>query len=371
MNNKKWISRFIIDSGVPMESGTFEFENCLVEATNVHKKFFEYFHGIFNHPSGLKMITIVLEESSEMEIVQIYHKNFETLEKLLNRISLIGYCNSALLVHVSTTILECEAGENFETLITHHIVPKKYGVSFPPKGFNELKKVSADFEISLGFFRRALTTNSLEEKILMLSTCLERRAWTETTDTVKKIVCDNDKCQFSPNFLVCEKCGNERNNDTGQKATKRYLKEVLSQKIELDNDDIKNGKTVKKIVKDFDEARNKIAHGSGERGKEFLDNIEDSINNVQSSVAAILAERLESNFVNANYSWVKDNLIKISGKRDAEGFECEIKSEHLIFNSIVSQAPNSAKGQLLLDLGSYLVIPFRIFPELREFYLPK
>jgi Apea-like HEPN len=376
MSTKKWISRLIIDSGVPLESGSFEFEGCMIETIDVPSSFSEYFPNKFENISGLKMVTIIVEMSEDLDIFEVYLKTLEVLDKLLNRISLLGYCNSNLLMHVSTTDFRCEIDGNFESLVTDQIVPKNYKLSFPLDVIQKIEPIPYDLEVSLSFFRRALTTNSLEEKILMLSTCLERIAGSEATDTVKKIVCDNCKCNFIPDILVCEKCNKERKNDTGQKATKRYLKQILTKQLELmprkylNKDEIK---PVNRIINDFDEARNKVAHGGGERDLEFFVSMEESIAHVQDAIATLLAQRLGCDFVNANFSWVKQPLMRMSGRKIGLGDYLfnPIRSNYSIINLVIDQAPDDSKGKLTLDFGKYFVNPFEKFPDLAEFYLPR
>jgi predicted nucleic-acid-binding Zn-ribbon protein len=229
---------------------------------------------IENNPQ-VKLLTILFDYS-DLPIEEVYFTSINIVNKFLSRISLLGYCASEILTHIITTIDKIDVGVPFKVLSTDILHSREFRFSINKSFIDKVSKFHDEYlEDALSFLWKALSTDSLEEKIIMLSACLEKLGSIECEEFTK---------------ITCHKCKNEEY--TSIKATKRYLKELL-----------KSYGASQKQVNDFlDRDRNKIAHGGGKRDIAFYSDLKKSILNIQHLIVEIMSNRFNADLVNSTTS---------------------------------------------------------------------
>jgi hypothetical protein len=162
---------------------------------------------------------------------------------MIDRISLIGYCEARILGLISVCKEQVAPEEDFA------IIQMNY---FKERWVNNIKPEQLLFQTSekneryLRLLRDALNTPSLEEKLLRYFSLIEQIAQDESSETIKQ---------------TCGECGHEI--DTGMKKTNAFIREVLT----------KYGIS-KKDVNTITTYRGKIAHGGGRRSQQYFLDIE-------------------------------------------------------------------------------------------------
>lgn len=321
-SEKRWKSCFIIFSEVIIANDTYNIDDFILKVEPIPDII------QVDKSSRFKLITNSFAISSADSIENAYLKSINGVKTFLNRISLIGYCETQLVSHWITTIEKCEVGEKFEVLssVIRNVRDFKYEIT--PASLLKLSKTKEPYlEIALSFLKRALSTQSLEEKIIMLASCLERLGLEECKDY---------------SHTKCEKCGYEV--VTNNKLTKRWSKEILKQK----------GATSTAIANFLERDRNKIAHGGGERDVAFYSDLKQSILKIQHLIVEIMAERYDAEFVNSQTSVIDLPFVVYEYEKGEMGYAMTkkpIKFSSMAGISIINNASKRAKENLTFEVG--------------------
>ena len=262
--------------------------------------------------------------AKDKDINEIHAKSLEVLNRFLNRLSLVGFCKTEIIKHFSTSLSLCEIGQSFDVLWSGIQYEIKYNCEITSKDLIASENEDdIKYEQALDLFRKALATDSYEEKIIFLTTCLER-------------IGEKDCQEYVENKYKCSKCGYEGRMRATYKATRNYIRQVLF------NDSGKD--------KDLFGKRHAIAHG-GSRNGAFYDSLAEPIGNSIATIASILAEKFGLNFVNATNIFSKScweihtfNTTKIGSKVNitVENGGGQIP----IVVSIIETAPHNSKEKL-------------------------
>lgn len=320
-----WKSIFIIYSEVEICNSQLHFQGSVL----CIEDFSEQINDSVNNQQ-LKLLTVILDV--EDKIQEVYLKSLDIVEKFLDFASLIGYCEVQMLDHIITIPTYSEVGKEFEGLSSKIIHKRTYKEGITATDLlkiGQIGVVNQYLEIALSFLRRALSTQSLEEKIIMLASCLEKIASVESNEYVK---------------TKCAECGHEK--DTSMKATKRFLKDIL----------VKKGASNKEVQNFLDRDRNKVAHGGGVRDVKFYSELKESILKVQHLVVEIMSEKLGVDLVNSGTSVIDlpaaiyKYIKQADGSFDLTG-EDAIRFYSIAGISRVNNMSERAKSNLTLDLA--------------------
>lgn len=279
-----WKTIFVIYSAVGIAKGEYKYKNAEINIDYLGSIRSLNVEVYTDNVERFRVMTIKLAMSDE-KIDEVYLKSRQIAYEYLARISLLGYCAAEIIRHIITTCEYCEMGNHFEVLSTDILHVQNYKVEIQPNDFEGIyvsEKNDEYLEVSIGFLRRSLTTNSLEEKIINLYACLERIAANECID-YKIESCKN--CGFSAT--------------TELRLTKKFIKRLLKERG-VDN----------KSINDFaDRDRNKIAHGAGLRDGQFYRDLKDTILKIQHAVLEIIKIRTNANLVNSRTTVVEDPRV--------------------------------------------------------------
>jgi len=317
---KYWNSRFAIYCDVSLKPERYEFEDCEIKVEVLPKQL----NQIVGTSNNLRFVNLMQNELIDKNINEIHAKSLEVLDRFLNRISLVGFCKTEIIKHFSTSLLSCESGQSFEVLFSGLQYEDKYSCEITSKDLIASKNdVDVDYEQALNLFRKALATNSYEEKVIFLATCLER-------------ISQKDSQDFKEYMYKCSECGFEGKTITDEKATRNYIRDVLFNK---------NGKD-----KDLFSKRHKIAHG-GSRNSAFYDSLAESIGNSIDTIAFILAEKFGLKFVNATIISSKSSWEIYTFRATKIGSEVNLTMKNgggqiPIVVSIIELASQDSKGKL-------------------------
>lgn len=321
-DEKKWKSCFIIFSEVTIANDIYIIDEFTFKVDEIPEIIQS------DKSSQFKLLTNSFTCEGSVSVDNAHLKAIIGIKIFLNRISLIGYCETRIVGHLITTVEKCEVGEKFLVLssVIHNV--RKFKHEITPGDLVSLTKTKESYlETSLSLLKRALSTQSLEEKILMLSSCLERLGLEECKEYTK---------------LKCQKCGYEE--FTNNKATKKYSKEILKQK----------GATLSSINNFLERDRNKIAHGGGERNVAFYSELKQSILKIQSLVVEIMANRYNTHLVNSQTSIVDLPFVVYPYEKNLNGYT--LSKETIRFSSTagisgVNNMSERAKGNLTFEIG--------------------
>lgn len=319
--NRKWRSYFIFFSEVPVSNGVYDIDEYqfLIETLPDLNQL-----GI---DTRLKLLSITFSYNDSQSIEDAYLKSINGTELFLNRISLIGYCETRIQRHLVTSIDMCDVGEKFEVLSSAIIHNRRFKYEIQPADFLELKTRKEPYiEIALSFLQKALSSHSLEERIMMLAACLEKLGAEESNEYGQ---------------IKCTRCGHVE--PTNAKATKKYSRILLQDK----------GAKTKDILNFLERDRNKIAHGGGNRSVQFYSDLKESILKIQSLIVEIVADRLKANFVNSTTSILDLPFVVYQYEKSVDGF---IKSGDVRFSSkagvsMVSNVSQRARDNITLEVG--------------------
>ncbi|MGI8638414.1 MAG: hypothetical protein ACR2MG_00440 [Pyrinomonadaceae bacterium] len=338
-----WNSRFAIYCDVSLKPERYEFEDCEIKVEVLP----EQLNQIIGTSSNLRFVNLRQNDFIDKNISEIHAKSLEVLNRFLNRISLVGFCKTEIIKHFSTSLMSCQIGQSFDVLWSGIQYENKYDCEITNKDLIASKNEDdANYEQALDLFRKALATNSNEEKLIFLTTCLER-------------ISEKDCQEYAENEYKCSECGYEGKTRANYKATRYYIRHVL-----FNN----NGKD-----KDLFDKRHVIAHG-GSRNSVFYDSLAESIGKSIATIASILAEKFGLNFVNATNIFSKSGWEIYTFNATKIGSQVDITIENgggqiPIVVSIIEAAPQDSKGKLKTQFSA---IVHRIInnSELVPFYFP-
>ncbi len=279
-----WKTIFVIYSAVGIAKGKYKYKNAEINIDFLQSIKSLNVEVYTDNADRFRVMTIKLGISDD-KIDEVYLKSRQIAYEYLARVSLLGYCAADIIKHIITTVEYCEIDNCFEVLSTDILHVRNYRIEIQPKDFEGVyvsEKNDEYLEVSIGFLRRALTTNSLEEKVINLYGCLERIAANECID-YKVQSCKN--CSFS--------------EITKLKLTKKFIKQLLKERG-----------VDRKSINDFaDRDRNKIAHGAGLRDGQFYKDLKDTILKVQHAVLEIIKLKANANLVNSITTVIEDPRV--------------------------------------------------------------
>lgn len=338
-------SDFILYSEIEVSRGIYPFQDFIIVIDTIKPPYETDDHSHF------KVITCETEEIHDKSIEDIYFGHFGKIEIFLGLISNIGYCSAKLFNHVITCPKFCELTTEFQILSKeiYHTRTFKYGID--PSDFININLNSNETHYLnpvIVFINKSLSTDSIEQKILLLYAALERIASNNSNEYVNRICPDCNAIQ-----------------QTELKDVRKYIKALLS-----------DGGASQADIKLFYELRNKIAHGSGTRNVKFYSEIRRTILNLQHIVIGFVCHSLQINQVNSQTSIVdlpiavyrfvrnENNIIELAGNNSA----CISQTAGI---SQVKGMSDKALDNLEVRMGIYTDEKNLIFTrELRENYFP-
>ncbi len=212
-----------------------------------------------------RLVDIFLPRKEDENIKEVLVRSHDILDEFIDKICLISYGRAFMHTFLSTCPASVNVDEEFE-LVTQDFFVKRdsnkinlYNFSF--KKYPEYSHIKE----AMHFMRNALNTRSSEEKLLMFYTALERLADGECVKTIK------ERCRHS---------GCNEEHDTKRKATKKFVEEIF----------VKYGIDYTQFDAVY-KLRNKIAHGSGSRNAEHVENVVTASAKMENMVLSELAER--------------------------------------------------------------------------------
>ncbi len=319
----KWKSVFAFYSEVPVTEFQLDFEGAAITIKVLPEEW-----RTPENQSKFNLLYIRFDLIGKIE--EAYLLALSTANRFLNRVSLVGYCKAYIDNHIITTSDTCEIGEEFEVFSTdiHHT--RNYQNAICAEDILSVRPLNSDesyIEAALTFLRKGLSSDSLEENILMLAACLERLG-----------------SELSPDYVI-KKCTNCYHEETTQiKATKKFSEKILKDK----------GGEKKDIENFLNRDRNKIAHGGGKRDIQFYSDLKLSLLKIQGLVTEIVAELLNAKLVNSQtsiidlpaaiYKFVRQNndTYELTGEQS-------IKFASVVGISEVKNMSQRAKNNLIVD----------------------
>lgn len=255
---ENWIAKYLINTEALLQIGETKVGECIYKVASINGlNFFGHIETIDN----FRLIEIIFEKKETDSIEDAYIKGQDFIDEFIDRFCFISYSSAIVNQCVSVSKESVKLNEEFEIIYVHYFKQRK---------LNNIDLNKIDFQLNdqqkryLRLLRSGILATNFEEKLLNFFTVLEQIALEESKETIKN---------------TCSNCGNE--NDTGNKKTNNYIKQIL-EKFSFTSSD------VKKIT----EYRGKIAHGGGKRNQKYYLDVNKYAIQLEGPVYNLVLERI-------------------------------------------------------------------------------
>jgi hypothetical protein len=257
MDSVSWRTRAYIESPAPLSTAEFRVGN----------------YGVFsrpdlvadNSPKNLLIIDVILNGLDEPNAEEAHLIGIDTLEKFLDRLSLVSYAPCRLLKVISSCPVEVAENEPFK-MVTEDLMQEIESPEVKPEHitpFNELPE-NSEVLLAVHLIRQALGAESVEQHLLHLHNAAERIALDETDDRIQN---------------QCPKC--EHIWD-GPPASRRAVRRLLKER-----------RVTRKDADDSMNYRGRIAHGGGQRNVAFNKRVTELAGAIEGATISTVANRAE------------------------------------------------------------------------------
>ena len=256
---ENWIAKYLINTEAILNLGETTINDCTYRSISI--KGLNYF-GNIEDVDNFRLIEIIFKKEESDTIEDAYVKGQDYIDEFIDRFCFISFSGAFQVQCISVSKEYVKLNEEFEIIYTH---------CYKQRTLNNIDIVKINFQLDekqkryLRLLKSSILATNYEEKLLNIFTVLEQIAIEESEETIKN---------------TCAKCGNE--NDTGNKKTNNYIKQLL-EKFEFTSND------VKKITG----YRGKIAHGGGRRNQAYYLDINNYAIMLEGPVYNLVIDRIK------------------------------------------------------------------------------